>query len=66
MNPTAQERRAANRAAYDALLDAYNRLPSNTRSLLNAEFKAERARNPVMTWQIYLAAILPRLPAEAL
>jgi hypothetical protein len=66
MNQTAQERRAANRAAHNALREAYARLPPNTRSLLNSDFKAERARNPVMTWHIYLAAILPRLPAEAL
>jgi len=66
MNQTVEERRAANRAAYNALREAYARLPPNTRSLLDAEFKAERARNDAITWARYLEVVLPLLPPEAL
>ena len=53
------------RASYDALTDAYARLPAATRAQLNAAFKAERSRGAALSWGQYLAVVLPLLPPDA-
>jgi hypothetical protein len=56
--------RAANRAAYAALTDAFHALPVEARDLVKREFVTQRATNPGISWARFLAVALPLLPAK--
>lgn len=61
----AQQRRAANRAEYAYLDNAYKALPRDKRDLVKDEFAKQRAANPSIPWITFLKVALPLLPAAA-
>lgn len=60
----AEQRRAANRAEYAVLTEAYNALPANKRDLIKTEFAKQRITSPALSWARFLAVALPLLPAK--
>jgi hypothetical protein len=58
-----EQRRAANRAQFKALNDAYQALPIDRRDLMKAEFAKQRDVSPTLSWARFLEIALPLLPA---